>query len=267
MKEVLCVLALSSAVCGKPLELSLDKSFDRRVDLDSQLRQVRCQFQGQPKLSVTWGKRTQQLPLDTVAEGNPGPRGTVLIADFNFDGRLDLGLPSGIGYGGVNLFYSVFTYQKNQFVRLDSKLAICNPKFSAADKTLLTNSRSGPYWYGTDYRFQSGRGWTWRKRLPVSDDRFTPGDFLLTLFEEYNPAGRLTSARLSSDPDQWKPVTLQPTQTITLYPSPGAAAQGKKLEIGEKVSTGRVQQSGAKVYVEVTPGRGWLEMAQGAVQR
>lgn len=202
MKRFVSLLLLSGAAWSAPLELDLARNFDQTVDLDGKIRSLRLLFQDQLMLSLVLKGRTHRLPLPTVADGL-SPRGSVMIADFNFDGRKDIGIPSGVGYGGVNFFYKVYQFSEEKgghFLPILAKEQVCNPKFSAADKTLICNSRSGPFWYGSDYRFRNGLGWLWRKREPA------PSDPALTRFEIYSPEGKLLSSQLSSDPDRMVPI-------------------------------------------------------------
>lgn len=197
MRRFLTLFLLSGVAWGEPLELSLEKNFDQTVDLDRKIRSLQLVFSQEASLSLVLEGKTHTLPLPSLAFS---PKGSVLIADFNFDGRKDIGIPSGVGYGGVNYFYKVYSFSEEKgghFLPILGSAEICNPKFSVADKTLICNTRSGPFWYGKDYRFQNGHSWLWRKREPSGDS---------TRFEVYSPAGKLQSSRLSSDPDRMVPV-------------------------------------------------------------
>lgn len=201
LKTPLLLCLLAGSAWSKPLELNLDRDFEQTVDLDKKIRSLALIFDGGNTLSLKLKGKTRTLPLPTVEQGL-SPRGSVMIADFNFDGRQDIGIPESVGYGGVNFFFKVYTYSEEKgghFLPILGNAQICNPRFSASDKTLICNTKSGPFWYGADYRFQMGHAWLWRKREPVPPSQ---PEVFLTRFEIYNPAGKLQSSQLSSDPNR-----------------------------------------------------------------
>ena len=203
MKSLITCFLLGGVAAAAPLELNLEGNVDQTVALDRTIRGLRIVSRRQPRLTLILDGKTRLLPLPTIAEGF-FPKGNLLIADFNFDGRKDIGIPSGVGYGGTNVFYKVYSYSEEKgghFLPILGGAEICNPKFSVADKTLICNSKSGPFWYGKDYRFTFGNAWLWRKREPLPSDSQSR-----TRFEVYDSEGKLQNSQISSNPDRLVPV-------------------------------------------------------------
>jgi hypothetical protein len=79
---------------------------------------------------------------------------SVLLMDVDFDGYQDIGVLDGVGYGGVNYFWS--------FHRADAQRGfvpvgvIANPERDDVMGTILSNARSGPSWTRDVYRYESG---------------------------------------------------------------------------------------------------------------
>ena len=114
-------------------------------------------------LEASVGRGVQRLDLPTWPTNLLG-RGSVLVADFNFDGFTDFTVPEDIGYGGVNYFHGLYVYDPRgrRFVRLASPApdygpTWCNPSVNEKTRTLETECRSGPAWYGLDFRFERGK--------------------------------------------------------------------------------------------------------------
>lgn len=260
LKKLAWAVTLTLAATALPIRLKLDQPFSQQVKLDAD-KSVMLVFQGKESLEVRFGAKSHQLPLESVAsETMPEARGEVLVEDFDFDGRKDVAVPTGIGYGGVNVFYQVYRLNE-QLEPFPRDWALCNPEFSYADKTVLSNSRSGPFWYGTDYRFQKGRPWVWRKRLPV-----TLGDDLLTLFEVYEPQGKLISARLSASPSELLPATLKLSSPAAVFLQPGSRGTRGMLKSGKTVTLDLVQEWSQRAYARVA-GQGWILLPQEAIHR
>lgn len=242
---------------GQPLRFKLDHPFQQQVELDA-TTSVRLTFQGSESLQLNYAGKTQVLPVEEAG-------GEVMVEDFDFDGRKDIAIPSGIGYGGVNVFYQVYRLRES-FQPFPEEHAICNPEFSAADRTLITNSRSGPLWYGVDYRFHQGQPWVWRRRLPVLLDAISADCDLLTLFEVYDRQGKVVSARLSQDPAIPKPVTLKLSQSVALFPSPGSRGTRGLLKVGTVISLGAVTTWSERAYAQVSSS-GWILLPKGCIHR
>ena len=251
---------------ASPLRLRLDQPFQRQVQLDARNR-VELRFQGQDVLSVSLAGKEQKLPLESVSsESNPQARGEVLVEDFDFDGCKDIAVPTGIGYGGVNVYYQVYRLRQQAFQPVPWDWALCNPEFLPKERTILTNSRSGPFWYGTDYRMHKGKPRVWRRRLPVTLDELAPDHDLLCLFEVYDQEGRVQSAQLSGDSTRMTPAQLKPGRPVVIFPQPGSRGTLGSLKAGTNVSLGEIREDGGHSYVKVQ-GQGWFLLPEGAIHR
>ncbi len=159
-------LFLVAPALAEPVRLPLSKPIDHWVELGGHQPKVHLKTvvagSGQSlksELEIQFDGRSQTLPLDTVAdELNPSARGELIVEDFDFDGIMDIGIPTGVGYGGVNIFCNLYRLDRKsgKFVAFAAKASICNPEFDATNKILITNSRSGPCWYGSDCKFDRG---------------------------------------------------------------------------------------------------------------
>ena len=260
---------LTSLALAAPQDFPLNKPFDASVALDARLAPVRLRFNKQPVLLVSSQKNVQKIPLDTVAdEPNAAARGTVLIRDFDFDGRKDLGVPSGVGYGGVNIFYTVYRYQpaSKSFLAISGKdFPVCNPEFSVPAQVLVTNSRSGPMWYGLDYKFKQGKPWVFRRRSPVLLEDLVKQTDLLTLFESHSPQGEVVQSFLSSDSTQARPVSVVLKQDVSISKVPGARGLSGLLKAGQTVTLDKVERSGTHLYVQAPDG--WILLPDESVHR
>lgn len=80
--------------------------------------------------------------------------------DINFDGKKDLSILVGDGYGGVNLFYNfyIFNSQTKKFDEVEKLKDVCNPKVELDKKQILSPCKSGPSYYEQIYQF-NGAGY------------------------------------------------------------------------------------------------------------
>jgi hypothetical protein len=145
-----------------PKSYSLEKAFNITVPLSNKTRQVlRLKFDGKtPKLELLFGSKTQSFEFKEFmidAENH----GSVLVDDFNFDGFTDVGIPTGIGYGGVNYFYDFYTFDllSKTFKVLFNPQGEdwCNPQLEVKTKTIFTSCKSGPMWFGANYQFYQAK--------------------------------------------------------------------------------------------------------------
>lgn len=154
-----CLLFQSFAQ-REPNSYSLEKAFNVRMPISRSSRQVvSLKFDGKtPKLEVNIGSKKQSLSFDSFTPEEQ-PLSRVLVDDFNFDGFIDIGIPTGIGYGGVNYFYDFFTFERSSrtFKNMDTPDpntgGWCNPQLETKTKTIFTSCKSGPKWYGENFRF------------------------------------------------------------------------------------------------------------------
>lgn len=75
---------------------------------------------------------------------------SILLMDVDFDGYQDVGVLDGVGYGGVNYFWSFYRADAERgFVQIGT---IANPERDDVMGTVLSSSRSGPTWTRDVYR-------------------------------------------------------------------------------------------------------------------
>lgn len=118
-----------------------------------------------------------------------------VTGDMNFDGARDLGILEGIGYGGVNLFYRVFLWDKKTNTFKEQPEPIGNPVLEAAQQQLVSSQRSGPKWYTTTFRVHNGL------LYPAIEQEMagTSGDWDVLVFK--NPAGKVTGRKVIASGD------------------------------------------------------------------
>ncbi len=223
------VLSLALAQREAKNSFSLTKDFNVTAPISGQagmmsLKAVRSKKQ----LEVKIGNSTQQFALETIDDSGSPAQGDVLVDDFNFDGFNDVGIPSGIGYNGVNIFYDVHRYDpklKKLVLIPQDNFSVGNPAFDTKNKILITNSRSGPAWYGLDYKFDNGKPWKFRARNPKLLLGFSDDQALVTQFLEYNKAGKLVSSSLQDEESSSGLVKRVISKKMFLYTSPKESAK------------------------------------------
>ncbi len=116
---------------------------------------------------------TYNEPTNTVTLGEDfitlKPTDIVRIEDVNFDGRPDLGILNGIGYGGVNLYYGYYLNTKvtdssesdtneilGDFIREENLQDVSNPFIDPQTKKITSSFRSGPEWYSQSWKYENG---------------------------------------------------------------------------------------------------------------
>ena len=272
-------LFLVAPALAEPARFPLSKPIDRWVELGGHQPKVHLKSvtsgSGQSlksELEIQCDERSQRLPLDTVAdELNPSARGDLILEDFDFDGIKDIGIPTGVGYGGVNIFYNVYRLDRKagKFVAFAAKASICNPEFDATNKILITNSRSGPCWYGSDYKFDRGEPWLFRRRSMLILDELLLKSDVAYLFETLNAQGKVIDSLVSGDSLKKRPFTGVLDANVMLFPSPGSRGLLGSLKKGQSVTVDRWNEWGAHEYVRITGGSvtGWALVSKGAVRR
>jgi hypothetical protein len=84
--------------------------------------------------------------------------------DINFDGYLDVGLLTSVGYGGVNRFYDFYTFNSNTY-RLEKMKefesetipgSLVNPSLDVEKQIITTEGKSGPQWIRIQFFFRDG---------------------------------------------------------------------------------------------------------------
>ena len=223
------VLSLALAQREAKNSFSLTKDFDVTAPISSQagmmsLKAVRSKKQ----LEVKIGSAVQQFALETIDDSGSPAQGDVLVDDFNFDGFNDVGIPSGIGYNGVNIFYDVHRYDpklKKLVLIPQDGFSVGNPSFDTKNKILITNSRSGPAWYGLDYKFDNGKPYKFRARNPKLLLGFSDDLAYVTQILEYNKAGKLISSSLEDESETGGVVKRVISKKMFLYTAPKESAK------------------------------------------
>lgn len=81
---------------------------------------------------------------------------SVLLMDIDFDGYLDVGVLDGIGYGGVNLFWRFHRADPDGTFSPVSG-TVSNPERDDLMGTIISSSRSGPFWSRDVHRVDNDR--------------------------------------------------------------------------------------------------------------
>lgn len=173
------------------------------------------------------GGKTQALgAMPDVPEGSQKIDGLLLQDDFNFDGQGDVAMLDGVGYGGVNLFYRLYLWDKAAGKFQEYQDTISNPTLTRETKTLSTGQRSGPRWYTTDYRFSNGKPYVWSEGAMVGAES---GLYFVKL---YNSAGKIIKKVVAEteDASDVDAKTASATRKVAvdkavLYTKPDAAAK------------------------------------------
>ena len=161
------------------------------------------------------------------------------VGDFNFDGLQDVAIRNGNGYGGVNLYYQVYLWNKaqQQFQALDE--AVSNPALDVKTQELQSAYRDGPKWYSTTYRVAKGQ------LYPAVETQMVGTDGAWEYDEFKNPAGKVIGHKVvgeSGSPAQKAEDAPNASAVIIadkapLHDKPQASAQTKMYVIkGDKVT-------------------------------
>jgi hypothetical protein len=210
----------------EPRHYPLEKAFNISMPLSSASRQVlKLKFDGKnPKLEISLNNKTQSLTLDSLSFGSE-IAGSILLDDFNFDGFTDIGIPTGIGYGGVNYFYDFYIYDRSS-QRFKSLLSPdpdsggwCNPQLEQKSKTIFTSCKSGPQWYSQNYRFYRAKPYVYQSGEMVILEGFPDND-LLWRETTFNPNKQVIRSKIFNYGTTKAPVLRIPQTKIFLYNAP-----------------------------------------------
>jgi hypothetical protein len=207
-----------------PSSFSLEKPFTANINLTKrETAQLHLDLD-KKQLEVRVRGKTQRLEITTMDDTE---RGSVLVNDFNFDGYADIAIPDGIGYGGVNYFYVLYTFQpsSNHFVPVnfpgDSGGTLCNPELRVATRTIETDCKNGPRYDYTDYRFLNGKPYIYRSAAMVILDAFDTDHYLVYAVSVFNTNGKPLRSSISDDPRlETAPLRYVPVDRAYLYTIP-----------------------------------------------
>ena len=79
------------------------------------------------------------------------------LLDVNFDGVDDIAVVSGIGYSGVNLFYTLILSTPKGYQLYEGDQQFSNIEVKPESKILLSGYKSGPRYFYDIFRFEKGR--------------------------------------------------------------------------------------------------------------
>ncbi len=262
---VLGVLSLALAQRDAKNSFSLTKDFSVTAPLSSRGGIIALKASRSKKLlEVNVGDSTQTFALETIDDSGSPAQGDVLVEDFNFDGFNDVGVPSGIGYGGVNNYYAVQAYVPSQkkFVLLTGKdFEVSNPIFDPKNKILFGNARSGPFWYGTAFKFESGKPWLYRNSNFRNLLVFDKTDTYLEQTRTFNKSGGLVNYSIldvDKDGNSVAVKRLVPTKMF-LYASPKENAKTNSYIIrGDTVRILEIAGGSDTVSIETEQ---WVKIA------
>jgi hypothetical protein len=240
---IACCLVQAFAQREPKQRFSLEKAFNITVPLSRMSRQIlHLKFDGKtPKLEVKLGNKTQLLEFDSFmleAESHS----SLLLDDFNFDGFTDIGIPTGIGYGGVNYFYEFYTFEHSSktfkiMLNPDGN-EWCNPQLEAKTKTIFTSCKSGPMWYGANYRFYRAQPYLYQSGEMAflegfGDDK--DNDNLLWKVVSYNHNKQVLTSRCFEYETMQTPVRRIPKAKVFLYKQPRESAMTKNYIVQNDV--------------------------------
>ncbi len=141
----------------------------------------------------------------------------VLLMDVDFDGYLDVGVLDGVGYGGVNFFWSFHSADAERlFVPVGT---FPNPERDDIMGTIRAPSRSGPFWTTDVYRPQ-GEG------LDHVLSRTHWGEFDLVTFPGERKGGAVQRGIIPTiAPDPWDADALEDPafHQLAISTNPGRA--------------------------------------------
>ena len=217
-------VAVGIAAPTPPALFSLEQPFAVHVPLTARgSERVYIRFApNTTQLEVRVRGHVQRLELATLGDST---KGDVLVSDFNFDDWTDIAVPSGIGYGGVNYFYNLYTFQtsKSKFVPLEfpGEAGLCNPVIRVATRTIETDCKSGPKNYATDFRFARGKPYIYRSGEMVLLNAFDENNYLVYAVTTFNSSGKSLRSSISDDPhSQVAPLRYLPVSKAMLYSAP-----------------------------------------------
>ncbi len=225
-------LVFNAVAQREPKHYPLLKAFTITVPLSSKTRQVlRLKFDGKnPKLEVRLGNKTQSFAVDSSMI-NTEFRGSLLLDDFNFDGFGDIGIPTGTGYGGVNYFYDIYTFdrpsQTFKIMPIPNGEEWCNPQLEAKTKTIFTSCKSGPRWYGANFRFYRAKPYLYQSGEMAFLEGFPENknlDNLLWKVMTYKQNKRILKSRCYQYETMQTPVRRIPQAKVFLHNAPKESA-------------------------------------------
>ncbi len=169
-----------AAIGGTRLKISVP--FEGKSEIDIQVmpgNSARLVLEGGAlSISLQDGK-TQDLFSGMVKEERLFGQWGLHFDDFNMDGYQDFAVDISYGYGGVNVFSDIYTFNANtgRFEKILEEVS--NIQADPSTKTLRTSMKSGPRYISENYRFTNGKPYKYSKQLVMFN-----GLDLVTIFDE-----------------------------------------------------------------------------------
>ncbi len=236
--KTIAVFASLGLLLASPVwadDMQEQKSFPFSFSVDGS-NKVTVEQQGKTKVNAKLpnGKAQPLLqlePMDADAEAGMPEFPVAQVADFNFDGSNDVAILEGNGYGGVNLFYRLYLWNKGsgsfkEFVdKTSEESGISNPEVDSAKRIVRTSARSGPRWFSTEYHSDKGRLYpaVSTEMLSVGEDAFDYATFR-------NAAGKVTGHKITGEGDGDATATIQ-IDKAWLYDKPNSGSKTKMYVI------------------------------------
>lgn len=228
------VIALAGLglLLGSPVwadDMQEQKSFPFSFTVDGS-NKVTVEQQGKTKVNAILPSGKSQLlaeldPVDEEAMAGMPEFPVAQVADFNFDGSNDVAILDGNGYGGVNLFYRLYLWNKASVSFQEFAEPISNPEIDNSKKTVTSSQRSGPRWFSTEYRSDKGKLYPAMETemLSIGEDTFDYATFK-------NAAGKVTGHKITGEGDGDATATIQ-IDKAWLYDKPNAGSKTKMYVI------------------------------------
>ncbi len=259
------VLSLGLAQRDAKHSYSLTKDFKVTAPLSSRGGTiVLTASRANKKLEVQIGAKTQTFMLETIDDSGSPAQGDVLVEDFDFDGFNDVGVPSGIGYGGVNNYYDVWRYEprQKQLVKLEGEsFEVSNPVFDPKNKILLGNARSGPFWYGFAYKFSNNKPWLYRTSNYRNLLVFDKLDTYLEQTQIFNKAGGLVANSINDVDKDGNAVPVKRTVPTKMFLYSAAKESAKTANYIIRGDTVLILEVAGKTEAVAIETEQWVKIA------
>lgn len=104
----------------------------------------------QGEIVIITGPGGATVSVEAVLPRTPPFEGDICLHDIDGDKVLDLLIPTGIGYGGVNVFYTFTFWRNSTWAQVDE---VSNPEFLSIPPRFTSSMRSGPFWFSALWEF------------------------------------------------------------------------------------------------------------------
>ncbi|MEP0522072.1 MAG: hypothetical protein ABJO09_17445 [Hyphomicrobiales bacterium] len=154
----------------------------------------------------------------------------VRLVDANFDGLRDLLVETGIGYGGVNVFFKLLLGTATGFETSWAQSDLSNPEIDPALKQIRTSMRSGPSWHLEVYEVADTRPYLHMTTTAAGDGV----EYVRFLKQDGSLDREMITDALADDPNDWKPISLKlPKEALFPLRSEPDSASATKAALPE----------------------------------